>query len=225
MLLAKRDIDAIVHDALTRNDQLELHVFGRPAAVAMLDALDRAGGARTWEARRVRFEHGDGLTPDLFERAKRLGIIVSQQGTHLGIGSIATSLGDGFIARLRAERAQSLRSLLAAGIPVALGSDGPFNPYLSLLGAVTNPDRPDEAITMEAAVRCYTYGSAYAEFQEAEKGTIAPGKLADIAVLSQDIFTAKLDKLPATTSVLTLVGGRIAYDAHELESATPASGS
>lgn len=225
MLFGRRDIDAIVRDALTRNDQLEVHVFGRPAALAMLDALERAGGARVWATRRVRFEHGDGLTPDLFERAKRLGIIVSQQGTHLMIGGIATSLGDDYIARLRAEKAQSLRSLLAAGIPVALGSDGPINPYLSLLGAVTNPDRPDETITMEQAVRCYTYGSAYAEFQENEKGTIAIGMMADIAVLSQDIFSAKPDALPGTTSVLTLVGGRVVYDSHQLGPSTSSIGS
>ena len=66
-----------------------------------------------------------------------------------------------------------------------------------------------EALTREQAVTMYTRGSAYAEFAEAEKGTIAPGMLADIAVLSQDIFTLPLQALPGTTSVLTIVGGRV----------------
>ena len=62
-------------------------------------------------------------------------------------------------------------------------------------------------------VRAYTLGSAYAEFAEKEKGTLAPGMLADIAVLSQDIFTIPVDALPRTESVLTLVGGKIVWDA------------
>ena len=65
----------------------------------------------------------------------------------------------------------------------------------------------------EALVRAYTWGSAYAEFAEREKGTLAPGMLADIAVLSQDIFTISVDALPRTESVLTLVGGKVAWDA------------
>lgn len=63
----------------------------------------------------------------------------------------------------------------------------------------------------------YTYGSAYAEFAEKDKGTLTPGKLADLAVLSQDIFTVPPDALPKTRSVLTLVGGRVAFDAHVLD--------
>jgi len=66
-------------------------------------------------------------------------------------------------------------------------------------------------------VRAYTYGSAFAEFSEKEKGTLAPGKLADLAVLSQDIFAAPLPDLPKTTSVLTIVGGRIVHDAGVLK--------
>ena len=68
----------------------------------------------------------------------------------------------------------------------------------------------------ERAVRAYTWGSAYAEFAEKEKGALSAGMLADLAVLSQDIFTVPADKLPATTSVLTLVGGTVVYDAKVL---------
>jgi hypothetical protein len=69
-----------------------------------------------------------------------------------------------------------------------------------------------EAITREQAVIAYTRGSAYAEFTDKDKGTLEPGKLADLAVLSQDIFQIPLQDLPKTESVLTLVGGKVVYD-------------
>ena len=79
--------------------------------------------------------------------------------------------------------------------------------------AVTHPVNPGEALDREQAVLAYTRGSAYAEFAEREKGMLAPGMLADLAVLSQDIFTVPLGELAKTESVLTLVGGKVAYDA------------
>lgn len=84
---------------------------------------------------------------------------------------------------------QAVRSLLAAGVRLALGSDGPRNPFLNIMFATTYPTNPDEALTREQAVTAYTRGSAYAEFAEREKGRLAPGMFADLAVLSQDIFT------------------------------------
>src|SRR5258708_36874119 len=102
-----------------------------------------------------------------------------------------------------------LKSLLAANIPLALGSDGAMNPFLGILLATTHPARPSEAITREQAVEAYTRGSAFAEYAENEKGTIAAGKLADLAVLSRAIFTMSSDALPSTGSVLALIGGKI----------------
>ena len=106
-----------------------------------------------------------------------------------------------------------MRSLLNAGIPVALGSDGPMNPYLNIMLATIDPDRPAEAMTREQAVIAYTLTSAYAEFAEKDKGSLEPNKLADLAVLSQDIFAVTPPELPKTESLLTLVGGKIVYDA------------
>ena len=76
-----------------------------------------------------------------------------------------------------------------------------------------SPDDTTEAITRERAVEVMTRNAAYAEFAERQKGTLAPGMLADVAVLSQDIFTVPVAALPNTASVLTLVGGRVVYDA------------
>ncbi|MEI4878406.1 amidohydrolase family protein, partial [Klebsiella pneumoniae] len=91
------------------------------------------------------------------------------------------------------------------------GSDGPTNPYLNIMFASLHANRPSEAITREQAVVAYTLTSAYAEFTERDKGSLEPGKLADLAVLSQDIFTVGASDLPKTESVLTMVGGKIIY--------------
>jgi predicted amidohydrolase YtcJ len=79
--------------------------------------------------------------------------------------------------------------------------------------AATSPSDAREALTREQAVTMYTLGSAYAEFAERDKGRLVPGMLADLAVLSQDIFTVPAEALPQTVSVLTIVGGRVAYRA------------
>jgi predicted amidohydrolase YtcJ len=170
--------------------------------------MQTAGGAQVWAKQRVRFEHGDGLIPDLIPRVKEMGIVVVQNPTHLAGVNVLPAIG----TTLEGLKAQPLRSLLAAGIPVALGSDGPTNPYLNIMFASLDPDRPSEAITREQAVVAYTLTSAYAEFAEKDKGSLEPGKLADLAVLSQDIFKVDASDLPKTESVLTLVGGKIVYD-------------
>jgi predicted amidohydrolase YtcJ len=77
--------------------------------------------------------------------------------------------------------------------------------------ATSDPLHPSEALTREEALIAYTAGSAYAEHQENMKGKIKPGLVADWAVLSQDILTVPLDALPATTSLLTVVGGAVVY--------------
>jgi predicted amidohydrolase YtcJ len=86
-----------------------------------------------------------------------------------------------------------------------------MNPFLNLQLAITHPANPPEAITLEQAVIAYTRTAAYAEHEEHEKGTIAPGMLADLAVLSQDIFTMPPERLADVSSVLTIVGGEILF--------------
>ena len=98
------------------------------------------------------------------------------------------------------------------------GHDGLFarQRLLNIAFACRDPDRPSEALSREQAVIAYTLTSAYAEFAEKEKGSLEAGKLADLAVLSQDIFAVSLGHLPSTTSVFTMVGGKVVYDAHAL---------
>ena len=131
----------------------------------------------------------------------RFGLVSLGHGGFMGIGAYVTALLWNHLG---------LSPWL--GIPLAIGSDGPLNPFLNLQFAVTHPDNPREALTREQAVVAYTRGSAYAEHAERVKGTLAPGFLADLAILSQDIFAVPDDRLPETVSVMTIVGGRIAYD-------------
>ena len=206
------EVPAMFRESLSNDDQLMLHVSGYPAAAAALAAMESSGGPAVWVRRRVRFEHGDGLFPDLIPRAKALGIVVVQNPSHFAIVTLFAGVDS-----KQLDKAQPLRSLLAAEIPVALGSDGPLNPYLNIMFASTHPNQPSEAITREQAVIAYTRTSAYAEFAEKDKGTLESGKLADLVVLSQDIFQVAMADLPKTESVLTLVGGKIVFNADVLK--------
>jgi predicted amidohydrolase YtcJ len=201
LIFSHGQMSAMLNESLRANTQLIVHVNGYPAAMAMLDAMRSDGGETTWASRRIRFEHGEGLTPDVLPRLRAMGIVVVENPTHLA-------------HHLKLARSQLLKSILEAGIPLALGSDsgGSVNPYRDIMLASTHPDRPDEAITREQAVIAYTLTSAYAEFAEHDKGSLLPGKLADIAVLSQDIFTVPNDDLPKTVAILTMVDGKIIYD-------------
>jgi predicted amidohydrolase YtcJ len=202
------EIRKMLEEAKASGEPLMLHCAGDDVTAAVLRQMDATGGERVWKMRRVRIEHGDGLMPDLWPAARRLGVVVVQNPAHFLFPEM-------FVARLGPERAaryQPLRSLMASGIPLAIGSDGPLNPFLNLMWAVTDPNHPKEALSREEAVAAYTWGSAYAELAEKDKGMLRAGYLADLAVLSADIFTIDAEKLPETESVLTMVGGRIVYE-------------
>jgi predicted amidohydrolase YtcJ len=206
---SEKEMENMLRESLQRNDQLMVHVVGDRTVETFLNAMEATGGEKVWAQRRVRLEHGDGLMPDLVPSAKRLGVIVVQNPTHFTLGEL-------FVKRFGDKRSQMLlpvRSLLEAGIPVALGSDGPLNPFLNIMLAASHPGNPKEAITREQAIIAYTLTSAYAEFAEKDKGSLEPGKLADLAVLSQDITKIPAGDLPKTESVLTMVGGKVVYDA------------
>jgi predicted amidohydrolase YtcJ len=191
--------------------QILFHAVGDAAVDNVLDGLDDTGGPCTWNDRRPRMEHGDLITPDNYERALDSGVVIVQNATHLALPTMHER-----VSAERYETIQPLRTLLDAGIPLALGTDGIGrlqSPWVDIFLASVHPDRPEEAITVEEAITAYTKGSAYAEFQEHDKGTLAPGKVADLVVLSQDVFTVPPPAIPATYSVLTMVDGQIVWDA------------
>ena len=210
LTFSEKEMDAMLQESLADGDQMMFHVSGYLSAAAMLNTMQATGGKKVWDGKRVRFEHGDGLFPDLIPRAKDFGIVVVQNPTHFDAGLLFGP------TPVTYKEVQPFRTLLAAGIPVALGSDGPLNPYLNIMLATIDPGRPTEAITREQAVTAYTLTSAYAEFAEKDKGSLEVGKLADLAVLSQNIFQVPVGDLPKTESVLTIVGGKIVFDSGAL---------
>ncbi len=200
-------LDGIVREGYGTEHQLAVHAVGDAAIGAYLSMLERVGTPGVWQRKRPRLEHGDLLTPPLAARARALGVVVVQNPSHF---LFPTVYADRLSARVG--QFQPLASLLTAGIPLALGSDGPLSPFLNIAWAASHPSHPSEALTREQAVTAYTRGSAYAEFTERDKGWLRVGALADFAVLSDDLFTVPAERLPAVTSVLTVIGGAIVYD-------------
>jgi predicted amidohydrolase YtcJ len=202
--------------------QLCIHAIGDQAISVVLDLFTGIAGANGPRDRRFRIEHAQHVAPKDFDRFASLGVIAAVQPYH--------AIDDGRWAerRIGPERIKTtyaFRTFLDRGVRLALGSDWPVAPLSPILGihaAVTratidgrNPGGwvPEQKITVEEAVRGYTAGSAYAEFTDAEKGTLAPGALADLVVLSEDIFAIPPERIRDVTIRTTIVGGRVVYDA------------
>ena len=137
------------------------------------------------------------------------------------------------IGRDRASRTYAFRTFMDHGVRLAFGTDwnvAPLNPMLGLYAAVTratldgkNPHGwfPEQKLTVEEAVEAYTMGSAYAEFQEKDKGSITPGKLADMVLLSDDVFAIDPVKIREVKILTTWVGGQIVWDAAQNAAQNP----
>ena len=199
--------------------QVAIHAIGDRANAEMLDIFARVGGTNAAQ-RRFRIEHAQHLRPQDIPRFGKLGVIASMQPYH--------AIDDGRWAekRIGHERARSTyawRSLLEAGAPLAFGTDwpvAPLDPLLGVYAAVTratldgrHPEGwfPEQRLSLEQALRAYTQGSAYAAFEEKEKGTIAPGKLADMVVLSDDLFSIPPENIKKVHVVITIVGGKVVF--------------
>lgn len=206
-----KELGAILREA-QQHVQLLLHTVGDRTTETLLNVMEATGGAEAWSKSRLRIEHGDGIMPDQISRVKALGIIVVENPINFTLGDLMRQR----FGQDKAAHVQPFRSLLLAGIPLVIATDSSpespvANPFLQIMYASAYPEKPKESLSREEAVTAFTRTAAYAEFAEANKGTLEPGKLADLAVLSQDIFEVSLKDLPKTESVLTIVGGRIAF--------------
>jgi len=172
--------------------------------------------------RRLRIEHAQHMAAKDFDRFAQLGVIASVQPYH--------AIDDGRwaekrIGRDRASRTYAFRTFLNHGVRLAFGTDwdvAPLNPMLTLYAAVTratldgkNPNGwfPEQKLTLAEAIQAYTMGSAYAEFQDKEKGSITPGKLADMVLVSDDLFKIDPAKIRDAHALMTMVGGKVVYQA------------
>jgi predicted amidohydrolase YtcJ len=195
-----------------------VHAIGDRANKTILDLFERLEREDGPSDRRLRIEHAQHLRPDDIPRFAQLHVIASVQPYH--------AIDDGRwaekrIGHKRAETTYAFKSLLDAGATLAFGSDwfvAPIDPMAGIYAATTrrtldgkNPDGwiPEQKITVAQSVHAYTVGSAYAESQDDLKGSIEVGKLADFAVLSQDIFHMDPVEIAKVKIVLTAVGGEI----------------
>jgi predicted amidohydrolase YtcJ len=199
-----------------------VHAIGDQANAVLLDLFADVAKQNGAKDRRFRIEHVQHLRPEDYKRFKELGVIASMQPYHvIDDGRWA----EGRIGKKRCASSYAYRSLLDAGAVLAFGSDWPVAPLDVMAGidAAVNrrtldgkhPDGwfPEQRITVEDAVRAYTHGSAFAAFQEKDRGTISAGKIADFVLLSRDIFDPKeKDKIADTKVLLTVVGGRVVFE-------------
>jgi predicted amidohydrolase YtcJ len=169
---------------------------------------------------RHRIEHAQVVNPSDFKRFAELGIIASMQPSH----AISDKRwAESRLGEYRVLGAYAWHLMQSYGVHVPFGTDFPvesINPYNTLYAAVSRQDadgdpvggwQPQEKLSIEAAIRCHTYESAYAEFAENEKGTIQPGMLADLVVHSKDLLTIEPKEILTTEPVYTIFNGRIVY--------------
>jgi len=225
------DADALVDTIISAHRsgwRVATHAIGDAAIDLVLDAYERCvrdhprmgwGGRPGNLAPRHRIEHFGVARPDQVERAAHLGVVPVPQGRFVG------EIGDGMRRALgpqRSEWAYRHASLLAAGLVVPGSSDRPVVDGRPMLGIHDMVNRrtasgdllgPDEVISAHDALRAYTYGSAYASYEEDRKGWIGPGTLADLAVLSDDPTRVEPNALADIEVLATVVGGEAVWDA------------
>jgi predicted amidohydrolase YtcJ len=215
------DIERTAEIAAKYGFQLNTHAIGDRAVRETLNLYERAWATMGVEgdALRWRVEHAQHIDPADVPRFGKLGVIAAVQAIH------GTSDGPWIPTRLGDARAESTsqpwRDLFSTGAIVTNGTDVPVEPidpiasyYASVSRMMVNGERfyPRHAMTREEALQTYTLNNAYAAFEEDIKGSLTPGKYADIVVLSQDLLTVDEDRIPQTKVDMTIVGGDVRYE-------------
>ena len=208
--------------------QLGFHAIGDKGVEMALDAFSQAeNAAREQKVKspdgsddfRLRVEHAQVTTPAQIARFKALQVIASMQPSH-----VLTDMrwAEERLGAKRAATSYAWAAFLNHGVPLAFGTDypvEPVTPFRGLYAAVTRKSEdgkqeyfPEQKLTVGQAIAAYTTGSAFAEFEEKEKGTLAPGMLADFVVLDRDLTTVGPQKILATKVLRTVVGGKTVYE-------------
>lgn len=213
------DVEEAARIAAEYGLQLAVHAIGDRANRESLDIMEATfeefGGVSD---RRWRIEHSQHLHPDDIPRFAELGVIPSMQGIH------CTSDAPYVLERLGEERAEEgayvWQKLMAHGSIIPNGTDAPVEDVSAVAGYYATVSRvlkdgsvffPDQRMSRMEALESYTINGAYASFEEDIKGTLTPGKLADITVLSKDILTIPEGEIPTTEVMYTIVGGEVKY--------------
>jgi hypothetical protein len=170
-------------------DPLSIEPVDPGAVNVYVEAVEQMGVAEVWTRKRPRIENLPSIDSALGARLARAGFIVVQ----------------------RPGESRPLSSVLASSVTLGLGTGRGSNPFAALAWAVA-PERGDERLTMEQAVVAMTRGAARAEFADGDKGYFSVGALADLAVLSDDVFTLPAAQVGSVRSILTMIGGQTVYD-------------
>lgn len=214
-----KDLERTAEIAVAHGYQLGVHAIGDRANREVLDVFERVLARHPKKDLRFRIEHAQHLDPADVPRFAKLPVLAMMQGIHCPSDApfVAARLGE---KRAR-EGAYAWRRVLDAGARIGNGTDAPVedvDPIASLHASVTRQPAkgpaffPEQRMTRMEALASYTVANAYAGFEEDLKGTLTPGKLADVVVLSKDLSKVPDGEILSTRVVATLVGGRVAYD-------------
>lgn len=187
-----QDADAIrqaVAWAYGSEDPLSIEPTDPEAVSVYVEAVEQTGVAEVWVQKRPRIENLPSIDPGLGSRLARAGFIVVQ----------------------RPGEPRPLASVLAASVTLALGTGSGSNGFAAMAWAVS-PERGDERLTAEQAVVAMTRGAARAAFADGDRGHLSVGGFADLAVLSDDVFTLPAERIGSVRSILTMIGGQAVYD-------------
>jgi predicted amidohydrolase YtcJ len=220
LTMTPAELDEAVYRAHSAGMQVAIHAIGDRGARLSLDSIERALAHAPRTCHRHRIVHSQILTPELYGRYKRLGVVADIQPKFTTTDSLWA------LPRVGAEKAETSycwRTFLDMGIPAAGGSDSPVepvNPLYGIYAAVTRLDMdgkpaggwmPEQKLTVDQALRLFTSGSAYAAFEEKKKGSIEPGKMADFVVLGADPYKVPPHTLKDLSVDMTVIGGVIAH--------------
>jgi predicted amidohydrolase YtcJ len=225
-ILSGEEVYEVAVRALFAGYQLNVHAIGDRANREVLDAFERAFDEHAEvDDPRFRIEHAQILDELDIPRFAQLGVIASMQGVHCT--SDMPWVPDRIGEERAAEGAYVWQKLLLSGAKIANGTDAPVESISALEGlyaSITRQDKsgkpaegwfPDQRMSREQALRSYTLDAAYAAFEEQDKGSLEPGKLADITVLSKDILTIQPREILDTDVLYTVVGGEVVYTTPE----------
>jgi predicted amidohydrolase YtcJ len=223
---SREDLLTIARAADELNWKFTAHSTGGGGVDLLLDVYDEVNKTKPIKDLRWSIIHGNFFTKEAIEKMNRLNVYADAQPAwfYKDADAMKYILGEETIKTF-----QNYRSLLNGGVMVNGGSDhmvgwdpntsiNPYNPFLAMYTVVTRKTErgtvilPDEAITREEALKMYTINNAYASFEEKIKGSIEPGKLADIAVLSEDLYDCPADQIKEIVSDMTIVGGKVVYE-------------
>ncbi|HPB59250.1 MAG TPA: amidohydrolase [Candidatus Saccharicenans sp.] len=220
---SEQEFYELIDRAYAHGFQVGTHAIGDKGVNWVLNAIEKAEKKYGQKDLRYRIEHAQIIKPEDIKRFRGLGVIASMQPTHC---TTDMRFCEQRIGQERSKDAYAWKSLLDNGASLAFGSDWPvepLDPRRGLYSAVTRQNIeqdlpeggwfPEQKLTLAEAIECFTSGSAYASFEENLKGTLEPGKLADLTIFGLDIFSHEPEDILTAPVIYTIVGGKIVYQA------------